>query len=105
VKPLRRLPAGATLVGAFDDPAGGPSLIVRLPITGDRLAYALSTPPVTGVKAGRDYRVVVRVEGPDGKEMGRAERTIRSELDQDINPEKPLAVGPLYTPNPEARRP
>jgi hypothetical protein len=104
VKPLRKLQPGTMLEAEFDDPAGGPPIRVSEPITGGKLAYALRTPPLSGVKADRDYRVVVVAKSADGKEIGRAERLFRSSIDQEVNPEKPLTIGPGYTPNPEARR-
>lgn len=104
VKPLRKLAPGTTLEAEFDDPAGGPAIRVSEPVTGDKLAYALRTPPLSGVKSGRDYKVVVVAKAADGKEIGRAERVFRSSIDQEVNPEKPLTIGPGYTPNPEAQK-
>ena len=102
VKPMRRLPEGTVLEAEFQDPAGGPPHIVRETVAAPQLGYSLSSPPVKGVVAGRDYRVVVRVrEAKTGHELARIEQSFRSDLDQSILPEKPLTVGPGYTPNPD----
>lgn len=99
LKPQRQIAVGAVLEGEFEDPAGGPNLIVREVLGAPQRIYALQTPALKGVKAGRPYRVEVRlIEG--GKITGRLERTITSELDQDMIPDAPLTIGPGYTPNP-----
>lgn len=99
VRPQRRLEPGSTIEAEFEDPAGGPPIRVEEKITGQRLSYALRTPPVEGVRANRDYHVIVRLKAPDGRDLASASRTFRSDLDQEMNPEKPLTVGPGYTPN------
>ncbi len=103
VKPLRSLAPGTVLEGEFENPAGGAPLIVRETINTARLSYAMRTPPLLGVKAGKAYRVEIRVLDVDGaKVLGRVSRTFKSDLDQSANPEKPLTIGPGYTPNPDA---
>jgi hypothetical protein len=100
LKPQRRLAVGAVLEGEFENPAGGPNLIVRETLGAPKLLYALQTPPLKGVKAGKPYQVKVRlIEG--GKITGRVERTFTSDLDQEMLPEMPLTVGPGYTSNPD----
>ena len=100
LKPQRRIAAGAVLEGEFENPAGGPNLIVRETLGVPKLVYALQSPPLKGVTAGRPYRVEVRlIEG--GKITGRVERTFTSDLNQDMLPDAPLTIGPGYTPNPD----
>jgi hypothetical protein len=91
LKPQRRIAAGAVLEGEFENPAGGPNLIVRETLGEPKLVYALQTPPLKGVKAGKPYRVEVRLIA----------RTFTSDLDQEMLPEAPLTIGPGYTPNPD----
>jgi hypothetical protein len=101
LKPQRRIAAGAVLEGEFENPAGGPNLLVRETLgTEPKLIYALQTPPLTGVKAGKPYKVEVRLFEA-GRVTARLERTITSDLDQDMIPDAPLAVGPGYTANPD----
>lgn len=103
VRPQRRLEPGSSFEAEFEDPAGGPPIRVEEKVTGQRLSYALRTPPVEGVRAGRDYHVIVRLKAPDGREIASTSRILRSDLDQEMNPEQPLTVGPGYTPNPERK--
>lgn len=103
VRPQRKLEPGSTLEAEFENPAGGSPIRVEERITGQRLSYMLRTPPVEGVRAGRDYHVIVRLKAPDGRDLASASRTFRSDLDQEMNPETPLTVGPGYTPNPERK--
>jgi hypothetical protein len=102
VKPLRKLEPGSVLVATFEDPDGGPDLVVTETVAGGKLSYGLRTPAVTGVRAGQPYRVVVMLIAPGGDKIARLERTFRSDLDQEASPERPLTIGPGYTPNPDA---
>jgi hypothetical protein len=103
LKPQRRLAVGAVLEGEFENPAGGPNLIVRETLGEPKLLYALQTPPLKGVKAGKPYKVEVRlIEG--GTITGRVGRTFSSDLDQEMIPDAPLTIGPGYTPNPDVPR-
>lgn len=104
VRPLRTLGPGTVLEAEFEDPAGGPALVVRETVGQPRLAYTLHSPPVTGVVKARGYRVEVRVlEAATGKLLSRLETELKSEIDQSIMPDAPLTVGPGYAPNPAAR--
>ena len=64
-------------------------------VTEDRRRFSFVTPPLTGIKADKDYAVVVRVIDADGAEVQRVETKIHSDLDQSILPDVPLTVGPL----------
>lgn len=102
VKPLRKLEPGSVLVATFEDPAGGPDVVVKETVGGGKLSYGLRTPAVTGVRADQPYRVVVVLIAPGGSEIGRVERTFKSDLDQKAIPERPLTIGPGYVPDPDA---
>jgi hypothetical protein len=101
LKPQRRIAPSSVLEGEFENPAGGPALLVRETLGEPKLVYGLRTPAVKGVVAGRPYKVVVRLLEA-GRETGRIERTITSDLNQDMLPDAPLTVGPGYTPTPDA---
>ncbi|MEZ5842910.1 MAG: hypothetical protein R3D27_04170 [Hyphomicrobiaceae bacterium] len=104
VKLARAMPKGTVIEVQFEDPSGGPAVRVSETVTDERRGYALETPPLRGVVAGRDYLVVVHLkEAETGREIYRLEHRVHSELDQDVLPEKPLTVGPGYTPNPDSR--
>ena len=101
LRPLRTLEAGTVLEAEFEDPTGGPGLVVRETVAGARLAYSLRSPPVTGVVKDRPYRVEVRVLAPStGAVLLRIEARFKSDLDQSIMPNAPLTIGAGTTPNP-----
>ncbi len=103
LKLARAMPKGTVIEAEFENPAGGAPVRVRETVVDARRGYALETPPLSGVVADRDYLVVVRLrETVSEREIYRLEHRIRSGLDQSVLPDKPLTVGPGYTPNPEA---
>jgi hypothetical protein len=101
LRPMRRLEVGTVLEAEFENPAGGKSYVVRETVDAARLSYMLRTPGLSGIEKDRPYRVEVRVLAGDGRLLASYERTFKSDLDQSVLPEKPLTIGPGYTPNPE----
>ena len=100
-KPLRSLPEGASLEARFEDPAGGPSYLEQQPAADNALRYSFRSPPLQGIEAGRPYAVELRLVAADQKTVLQSlTRTYTSQLDQEVNPEKPLTVGPSYHKNP-----
>jgi hypothetical protein len=68
-----------------------------------KFRYDFTIEPINGIKADVNYLATVRLLAADGTEIEKLERKYRSEIDQTLAlPEKPLTVGPGYTPNPEA---
>jgi hypothetical protein len=103
VRRLKKIPPGTVIEAEFENPSGGPPIVIRQPARSTRLTYKFQTPPVTGIKANRDYRVEVRLIDPgDGHVFARYSRSFHADVDQDILPEKPPVIGPGYQPNPEA---
>jgi hypothetical protein len=101
-RPLRSLPAGSRLEASFEDPAGGDAFVERQ-LAGDKaVRYSFRTPPLQGIKADRPYAVELRLIAADGSLLQSLHKTFSSQLDQDVNPDKPLTVGPGYHRNPEA---
>lgn len=92
---------GSTVEATFENPRGGPDLIINDKIfpTDDRIT--VQSPPVECVKQDRPYKVSIRIKAPEGDILQTIQTTIRSDTDQSALPAKPLVVGPLYTPNPE----
>lgn len=100
---VRRVPPGTILEAEFEDPAGGPPLVVRAVAGVYAKQFRFESPPVEGVRANRDYRVELRLIDPgDGTLLGAYSRTFRSDLDQDILPPAPTTIAPGYRPNPES---
>ena len=107
-------PEGSALEAVFEDPAGGPPIVLRQTVLPTRKSYKFETPPVAGVRNNRDYEVELRLVDPGAAEetiIARNIRVYRSQLDADILPDQPLAVGPGYhrpdgsVPTPEAPGP
>lgn len=97
VRVLRRLPEGSVLEARFEDPAGGPPIVVRQPARATRSQYVFRTPPVRGVVAGRDYRVELLLLGAGGGvALARLEHAFHADVDQTVLPARPPVVGPGY---------
>jgi hypothetical protein len=97
-KPLAE---GSVAVATFENPAGGEPLIVRQKIWPEAAKIVLESPPLTCVRKGRAYSITITIADAGRQEVQRIETTLTSSLDQDVLPDKPLVVGPVYTPNPE----
>ena len=100
-KPLAE---GSVAVATFENPAGGEPLIVQQKIWPQAAKIVLESPPLTCVRKGRAYSITITIADGGGQELQRIETTLTSSLDQDVLPDKPLVVGPVYTPNPELAR-
>lgn len=101
---LRPLPAGAVLVSAFEDPAGGPPLTVETELHARSTRYKVRSPSLRGVRAGRPYHVAMRLyDRTRSRLLWSAEKTYSSQIDDTVVPEKPLTIGPGYFPNPDLR--
>ena len=99
VKMLRQPPTGTALEARFEDPAGGPALVVRSVHGWRQNGHAFNSPLVKGVTAGRDYKVELRLLAPaEGAKtptvLATYTKSFRSDLDQAILPETPLTLGP-----------
>jgi hypothetical protein len=99
--PLKPVEAGQTAVASFENPAGGEPLVVRQKIWPKMAKTTIESPALRCVVKGKPYAVSIKIEGPDGTVRQTLETTLASKDDQSILPDKPLVVGPLYTPNPE----
>lgn len=99
----RSIPPGTIIEAQFEDPAGGPALPVQQIARAGGVEYSFRTPPVQGVKADRDYQVVLKLIDPESHDViASYSKAFRSTADQDILPKKPLTVGPGYQANPES---
>lgn len=101
--PLQPVEEGQTAVVSFEDPAGGEPLVVRQKIWQRMAKTTIESPPLRCVVKDRPYAIKIRIEGPDGSVRQSIETTLASVDDQSILPDRPLVVGPLYTPNPELK--
>ncbi len=101
VRRVKKIPQGTIIEAEFENPGGGPPIIIQQLAQSTRLSYKFETPPVTGIKANTDYRVEVRLIDPNNNEVfARYSKSFHADVDQAILPEKPPVVGPGYQPNP-----
>jgi hypothetical protein len=77
-KTLKPLPQGATLEASFEDPTGGPALVVRQPASGVT-EYNFVSPPIKGLVKDKDYGVILRVRDAQGNEVQRIEMAFASD--------------------------
>lgn len=99
--PLKPMEEGQTAVTNFEDPAGGDDIVVRQKIWPKLQKVTIESPPLRCVVKDRPYKVSIVIEAADGSVKQTIETTMTSSEDQSILPDKPLVVGPVYTPNPE----
>ena len=99
--PLQPTREGETAVASFEDPAGGEAIVVRQKIWPKLEKTTIESPPLRCVRKDRPYHVAIAIESGDGKVIQTIATTMTSSEDQSILPDRPLVVGPLYTPNPD----
>ncbi|WP_048646449.1 hypothetical protein [Nitratireductor soli] len=97
------LASGSIIEASFEDPAGGAVHVVRQRVSPRTSRYALHSPPVRGVEAGRPYLVAIRVLDRLGEEVLWArDMDFVSQVDGAIVPAVPLIIGAGYHSNPAA---
>lgn len=97
---LRTLPEGSIIEAEFENPDGGDAIVLRQTARSGRSNYVFRTPPLQGVRANHDYRVVLRLLDAEGTEIASYRRSYRSSADQNVLPESPPVVGPGHQPAP-----
>jgi hypothetical protein len=101
LRPVGPVGEGQTVVASFENPDGGPPIVVRQKVWPKLAKTVLESPPLRCVSKDRPYAVTIRIEGPDARLLQEIKTTMTSTLDQEILPDLPLVVGPVYTPNPD----
>ncbi len=92
-------PVGSVLEAVFEDPAGGPPIVIRQEVLPARSSYKFETPPVEGVRKDHDYQVELRLLASQETAetvIARSTRSYSSQVGAETVPEQPLAVGPGY---------
>lgn len=103
LRPLKPIGAAEVAVASFENPAGGDPIIVNQKIWPMSEKVTIESPPLECVVKDLPYKVSIRIEDAKGKAMQLLETTMASSQDQSMLPDKPLAVGPFYDPNPELK--
>jgi len=101
LNPLQPMREGQTAVATFQDPAGGEPIVVRQKIWPKLEKTTIESPPLRCVAKDKRYSVSIAIEEDGGRVVQKLDTTITSNLDQSVLPDRPLVVGPLYTPNPD----
>ena len=98
---LRPVPDGAVVQTTFDNPAGGESIVISNKVWPKLEKIAIESPPVFCIIKDKPYGFSIELKGPDGQVLQELTGSVTSSLDQTVLPDRPLVVGPVYTPNPE----
>lgn len=101
LKPLAPMQEGDVAIGTFENPAGGEPVVVRQKVWPKLEKVTLESDPIRCVVKDKPYAISIVIEDAAGKVRQKIDTTLTSNLDQSILPDKPLVVGPVYTPNPE----
>lgn len=100
---LKPIPENSRVVALFEDPAGGEKIRVEQKVWPKLAKIALETRSLTCIRKGKAYAFNISLIGPDDQELQTISSTLTSSLDQSVMPDRPLVVGPAYTPNPELK--
>ena len=101
-KPQKAIPDGAVLEARFEVPGSDQPFVQRQPARSGMLRYSFRTPPLHGIIKDHKYTAELRVLAPgDGTVLASYTHSYYTDVDQRSLPDKPLVLGPGYTPNPE----
>jgi hypothetical protein len=100
---LQPVPDGAVMLTEFDDPAGGEVIEVKQKVWPKIDKIAVSSPPIFCIVKDKPYTFKSTLFDPNGARLQEISGTVISSLDQTVLPDRPLVVGPGYTPNPELK--
>lgn len=101
LSPTQPAQAGQVAIGTFENPAGGGPVTVQQPVWPKLEHQTVESPPLTCIVRNRPYSIKIEIADEKGQVLQTIETTIVSSEDQQIMPDEPLVVGPVYTPNPE----
>ena len=99
---LAATPDDAIATAEFENPAGGPPLVVAQKVFPKMTRIDFESPDLDCIVAGRPYAIKVTLRDPQGKTLQTIETTLASTLDQTVMPEKALVRGNAYDRNPTA---
>lgn len=96
---------GSIIEAEFEDPAGGPPMVLSVRTNARTTRYSLRSPSVRGVEAGRPYRVVIRLYDFRHERLIEAhERTFSSRIADRLLPLPPDRDGPELDDHPFTSR-
>lgn len=98
----RPLASGSIIEAEFENPAGGAPFVVSERVSTMTDRYALRSPPIRGVEEGKPYHVAIRVYDREKEQLlWTTTRDYKSQISDEVVPDKPLVVGPGYALNPD----
>jgi len=100
LNPLRPMGEGQVAEVDFENPAGGPPLLVTQKIWPKMRHITLTSPPLSCVVKDKPYAVAIRIKDKDGTVLQTLETTLASTQDQTDLPDAPLVLGSRYVLNP-----
>jgi hypothetical protein len=101
-QPKKPMPEGAMIEARFEIPGSEAPFVERRPTTAGMLRYTFRTPPLKGIVKDHKYRVELRVIASGSDEvLASYVNSYHTDVNQASLPDKPLVLGPGYTPNPE----
>ncbi|TRC95086.1 hypothetical protein FJV76_17400 [Mesorhizobium sp. WSM4303] len=101
LRPLQPMGEGQVAVASFQNPAGGPPLVVEQKVWPKLDKVSLESPALTCIVKDKPYAISISIRGPDGTFLQKIDTTLISTEDQSILPDRPLVVDQLYTANPD----
>jgi hypothetical protein len=101
LKPLKPIVDGDTAVATFQNPAGGEDIVVNQKVWPKLDKLTIETPPLRCIVKDKPYSASIKIVAADGTVKQTIETAMTSSQDQSVLPDRPLVVGPVYTPNPE----
>ncbi|MER8675992.1 hypothetical protein NKI32_27905 [Mesorhizobium sp. M0761] len=101
LRPLQPMGEGQVAVASFQNPAGGPPLVVEQKVWPKLDKVSLESPALTCIVKDKPYAISISIRGPDGTFLQKIDTTLMSSEDQSILPDRPLVVDQLYTANPD----
>src|SRR5690606_8662269 len=91
---------GSIIEAEFENPAGGEPFVVSERVSTMTDRYALRSPPIRGVEEGKPYQVAIRVYDREKEDLlWTTTRDYKSQISDEVVPDKPLVVGPVYALN------
>lgn len=98
MKPVKN---ASVIEARFENPAGGPPIVITEKLWPKTRQYGLRTPPLRGIEKDKPYHVTVRLlQQGDGAVLFEHAFTVTSSLSSTVMPSAPLVIGPGYAKNP-----
>jgi hypothetical protein len=99
---LANVADGSSVMAEFENPAGGPPLVVTQKVFPKMTRIDFESPDLHCIVADRPYAIKITLKDPQGKTLQTIDTTLASTLDQSVMPQQALVQGNAYDRNPGA---